>query len=144
MLAVFCGGFCGTLARYLVVTVLQAHGWPYDILFANLTGALLFACLTLLADTTDLIGPTRRLVLMTGFCGAYTTFSSLALGDVQLFERGQWLPGLLYLVVSVIGGLLAVYLGSVCGSFLGRRIKRKAIVSGPIIQEEVEQVGEKL
>ena len=98
LLAVFCGGFLGTLARALLSTTFQTHfgnGWPYDILAINLTGAFLLAFFTTLGDVTGLIGPTRRLFINVGFMGAYTTFSSLALGDVLLFSKAVWLPAII-------------------------------------------------
>ncbi len=68
---VLCGGFLGAMARYLLSGAIQAElgkGWPYDILFINLTGALLLAFVTPLADATLFIGPTRRLFLTLGKC----------------------------------------------------------------------------
>lgn len=118
ILAVLGGGFLGTLARYILSIGIQGwlgKDWPYDILFINLSGALLLALFTTLADTALLIGPTRRLLFNTGFMGAYTTFSSLALGDVLLFSKGQVVPALLYLALSLFGGLGAVLLGNRLG-----------------------------
>ncbi len=123
--AVLAGGFCGTITRYGFSALLQSwlgKGWPYDILLINLTGALLLAGITALADATFLIGPTRRLLLNVGFLGAYTTFSTLALGDVQLFTGSKWLPALLYLILSLTGGIGAVILGD----WLGNQIVKRA------------------
>ena len=92
LLAVFCGGFFGTIVRYLLSILIQTYfgkNWPYDILIINVTGAFVLACITTLADASVLIGPTRRLIINVGFLGAYTTFSSLALGDVLLFANGR-------------------------------------------------------
>jgi fluoride exporter len=121
LLAVMAGGFLGAIARYLLSLFVQSHlgkAWPYDILLINITGALALAFVTTLADATFLIGPTRRLFINVGFLGAYTTFSSLALGDILLFVGGKWLPALLYLFLSLIGGVLAVFLGD----WLGQRV----------------------
>lgn len=121
VLAVLCGGFVGTVTRYLLSLAIQnwlGKAWPYDILTINLTGALIFAVVTILADALFLVGPTRRLLITTGFLGAYTTFSSLALGDVLLFSKGAVLPALLYLLVSIGGGLAAV----LAGAWLGQSI----------------------
>src|SRR5713226_3546632 len=99
LLAVLVGGFCGTITRSLLSTTLQSHfgnRWPYDILLINLTGAFLLAFFTTLADATILIGPTRRLFINVGFLGAYTTFSTLALGDVQLISYSREMYALLY------------------------------------------------
>jgi CrcB protein len=130
LIAVLCGGFLGAVARYLLSDAIQAElgkGWPYDILLINLTGALILAFVTPLADATLLIGPTRRLFLTVGFLGAYTTFSSLELGDVLLFTVDRWIAALLYMVISVIGGVLAVLLGD----FLGQWCISKARLSTP-------------
>ena len=127
ILAVFCGGFLGTLARYFLSMTIQGwfgKGWPYDILLINLSGALLLAFITTLADATFLVGPTRRLLINTGFMGAYTTFSSLALGDILLFSKWQIVPALLYLVSSLLGGICAVLLGDWLGQSLLKHFRR--------------------
>ena len=127
LMAVLCGGFLGTVARYLLSGAIQAElgkGWPYDILFINLTGAFLLAFVTPLADATLLIGPTRRLFLTVGFLGAYTTFSSLELGDVLFFTVDRWISAILYMVISVIGGGLIVLLGNWLGQWCIRKTSR--------------------
>lgn len=123
--AVLAGGFCGTLTRYGLSTFVQGwlgKSWPYDILLINLSGALLLAAITALADATFLIGPTHRLFLNIGLLGAYTTFSSLALGDVQLLTSGRLFLALLYLVLSFNGGIGAVILGD----WLGNQVVKRA------------------
>ena len=128
LLAVFSGGFFGTIVRYLLSLLIQAHlgkGWPYDILSINITGAFVLAFITTLADASILIGPTRRLVINVGFLGAYTTFSSLALGDVLLFANGRWLLALLYMFLSIVGGVVAVLVGDVLGQWCIRRVKKR-------------------
>lgn len=124
LLAVFCGGFLGTLTRYLLSVLIQAYlgkEWPYDILFINVSGAFLIALITTLAEATFLIGPTRRLCINVGFLGAYTTFSTLALGDVSLFAHGLWFPALLYMATGLLGGVFAVILGDALGQYIVRR-----------------------
>ncbi len=129
ILAVLGGGFVGTLLRYGLSTLLQnwaGKGWPYDILLINLTGACLLAVVTTLADAAFLIGPTRRLFLTTGLLGAYTTFSSLALGDVLLFAKGAWLPALGYLILSLLGGMSAVLVGDWLGQRLVASLRQRS------------------
>ncbi|RAQ97831.1 fluoride efflux transporter CrcB [Thermogemmatispora tikiterensis] len=116
--AVMLGGFCGTLARAWLSPLLQAwfgKSWPYDILLINLSGALALALATVLAEATFLIGPTRRLLITVGFLGAYTTFSSLALGDILLLSAGRWLAAVFYLLLSLGGGIVAIWLGTWLG-----------------------------
>lgn len=130
--AVLIGGFCGTITRYLLSVLIQnwlGKALPYDVLLINITGALTLAFVTTLADTTFLIGPTRRLFINVGFLGAYTTFSSLALGDVQLIFHSQEIYALLYFLLSLFGGVLAIMLGDwlgqkVINSFKHSRLSR--------------------
>jgi fluoride exporter len=127
LLAVLCGGFCGTITRYLLSGLIQGYlgkGWPYDILLINLTGAFILSCVTTLAETTLLVGPTRRLFINVGFLGAYTTFSSLALGDVLLAANDNPLTALIYLVLSITGGVLAVLLGDAFAQWCVKRAAR--------------------
>ncbi len=137
ILAVLCGGFLGTLARYALSMGIQGwlgKGWPYDILLINLSGALLLALFTTLADAALLVGPTRRLLLNTGCMGAYTTFSSLALGDILLFSKGQFVPALLYLTLSLCGGLGAVLLGNWLGQMCIAAFRRTTITPQMALQ----------
>ena len=127
--AVLAGGFLGTIARALLSPFLQANlgkDWPYDILLINLTGAFLLACLTTPADAAILLGPTRRLFITVGFLGAYTTFSSLMLGDLLLCFAGKSLLALLYLLASIAGGLLATMLGNLLGHLVISNIQQVA------------------
>lgn len=128
-LVVLLGGFFGTIARYLLSLFIQGYlgkNWPYDILTINVTGAFLLAFVTTFADAALLIGPTRRLLINVGFLGAYTTFSTFALGDVLLLANGSVLPAFLYLALSLAGGMLAVLLGDVLGQWLIRRLQPHA------------------
>lgn len=129
-IAVLCGGFLGTITRYLLGMLVQGYlgkGWPYDILLINVTGAFVLSFVTALADATFLIGPTRRLFINVGFLGAYTTFSSLALGDVLLFTGGKWLLAVLYLACSLVGGVLAVVLGDWLGQMVVTRARKPRV-----------------
>ena len=129
ILAIFLGGFFGTIARYLLSQLIQSYlgkGWPYDILLINLTGAYFLALFTTLADAAMFINPTRRLFLNVGFLGAYTTFSSLALGDALLLGKAQWLAASAYLALSIPGGVIMALLGDLAGRWLIKHGRRAA------------------
>jgi CrcB protein len=131
-LAVLGGGFLGAVTRYLLSAILQAvwgTTWPADILVINLSGAFVLALVTMVADTTTLIGPTRRLFISVGVLGAYTTFSSLALGDVLLLGQEHWLAASLYLVLSVPGGILMALLGDSTGRWLVQKRRHAVVLS---------------
>lgn len=67
----------------------------------------------------------HRLVGVVGFLGAYTTFSGLARGSVQLFDSGRLLSGVLYPLASVAIGLISVSAGDRAGALLLRRRRRQ-------------------
>jgi CrcB protein len=119
---ILAGGIMGTLARVAVsLTMGQAldHGFPWDIALINVSGALLIG---LLAGWRDPASRAHELIWLAGavgFLGAYTTFSSFALGTVTLTASGHTLLALLYLGGSAALGLVAVELGL----WLGRRAR---------------------
>lgn len=114
------GGFCGAITRYalsapllrIVSKLPDAHAaFPYDILFINLSGALLLGFLFGLFEHGAPVSPDVRLTLGTGFLGAYTTFSSYMVGSVQLLAHGQLLAGMVYVLGSMMGGIFLAYTG---------------------------------
>lgn len=115
ILLVGAGGCIGSMARYITVISLDKKlnsFFPFGTITVNLIGSFLLGVLfTMLLKKAGLNSPEWRLFLGTGFCGGFTTFSAFAAENISLFE--QKLPGtaLLYISVSVIGGLLAVWLG---------------------------------
>ena len=108
------GGVAGTLARVFVsLTIGRAldHGFPWDIALINISGAFLIGLLAGWRDPASRAHELLWLAGAVGFLGAYTTFSSFALGIVTLSVSGKTLLGLLYLSGSVGAGLLAVEFG---------------------------------
>src|SRR5579859_2706915 len=103
------GGIVGTLARYGVaswVPGIAGAGFPYGTLAINLSACLLIGLFDGLAQARGALGPDARLFLMTGFCGAYSTFSTLILESASLAADGETLRA------------LANYLGSGAAGFL--------------------------
>ena len=114
LLSLVVGGVAGTLARFaLVGAVSRMFGsdFPYGTLVVNLTGCFLIGFLATLADEKFLIGPTASLLLVVGFCGAFTTFSSFILETIQLMRSGSILYAFLNIMVSVSAGFLFFYFG---------------------------------
>lgn len=116
--AVAAGGFLGACARYGIKQIgIQAGGVPVEILLINLAGAF---CLAFFLEVTlDRLEVSRavRLGVSTGFLGAFTTFSTLC-QEAEGLYRWSGAAGTLYLTVSVLGGLLAAWLGLI----LARRL----------------------
>ena len=116
------GFLLGGYARYfLAARVYQGLGtaFPYGTLAVNLSGCLAIGFLDALAESRSLLGPEARLLLMTGFCGAYTTFSTLILETSNLLGDGQMLRALLNYFGSGLGGLLLFRLGALLGRMGG-------------------------
>jgi CrcB protein len=86
----------------------SAH-FPWATLTVNVVGALLIGILAvvLMADVNSY----RRPFLITGFLGGFTTFSALALEAADLIDQNMWSTALLYLVLTVGAGLVAVQVG---------------------------------
>ena len=114
ILLVAVGGAVGSVARHLVGVAslrLFGSGFPYGTLIVNLVGAFVMGVfIEILArrfgGSTDL-----RLLIATGVLGGFTTFSSFALDTAVLFERGELVSSFVYVAVTLILGLAALFLG---------------------------------
>lgn len=108
------GGVAGTFARYLLagfVYTLFGTGFPYGTLAVNLIGCFLIGFLASLAEEKFLLGPTARLLLMAGFCGAFTTFSTFMLETANLMKDGETARAFLNVLASVVAGFFIFRLG---------------------------------
>lgn len=113
LVAIAAGGALGTLARYGVDRSLVAppFGFPWATFTVNMTGALLLGLIvTLVAERWP---PTRfvRPFAAIGFCGGYTTFSTLVVEAALLTQHGRVGPAVVYVVASVVVGLASAVLG---------------------------------
>lgn len=115
VLVVISGGVFGALARYGLSTVLPSPGsWPLPTLIINLAGAfLLGALLEALVRRGPDAGRLRmiRLLAGTGFMGALTTYSTMALETNTLFGAGRTTDAVAYVAATVIGGAVATVTG---------------------------------
>jgi len=112
------GASLGTVLRFLVKDI---HIWnnsanfPTDTFFINLTGSFLLALFLTLSLEVLTIGPNTRLAVSTGVLGAFTTFSAFCKEAVLLIQGGQPMTAMVYVVLSVLGGLALAYLGCMLG-----------------------------
>jgi len=116
------GGATGAAARFAVAQWMGARwGWtfPWGTCAVNVTGSLAIGLvMTLLfARGAD---PAYRLLLVTGFLGGYTTFSAFSFEAISLLESRRWDAAALYVIGSVVLGLLATSLGLGLGRLLAR------------------------
>ena len=117
------GGFLGANVRYLLGNVIAARlgdDFPYGTLLVNVTGSLAIGALLVLLTERLAVDPAWRLLLVVGFLGGYTTFSSYTFEALALAEAGHWLRATWYVVASNAVGLAAAYAGMVVARAIGR------------------------
>jgi CrcB protein len=117
--AIALGGAVGTVSRYAVSQwFAREHGaFPVGTFLINVVGSFLIAFVARVLTTPD-SNPVLRAALTIGFCGGFTTFSTFSAEFVTLVQEGRSLRAVLYAVLSVISGVLAV----VAGLALGDRV----------------------
>lgn len=94
ILVISLGAVAGANARYFVsrfAARLLGPVFPYGTLIINLLGSLLVGFFLIWTSERVLVDPRWRLLVVVGFCGAFTTFSSYAFETMAYFEQGQWL-----------------------------------------------------
>ena len=113
-LFVGCGGFVGAMARYgvtLAVARVWTRDFPLATLLINVSGSFILGLLATWAAGRTGLDPAWRLLLATGFVGAYTTFSTFEYETQRLAETGAAGWALVNVLTSVAAGFLAVRLG---------------------------------
>jgi fluoride exporter len=120
LVAIFVGGAVGTVARYLLDAhhpIAQGH-FPWVTLVINLSGSLAIGLLVPLTEHVALRAPLARPLLVVGFLGGWTTYSTLAVEATLLAKNGDAGSFAAYLAATVLGGLTLV----AAGNALGRRL----------------------
>ena len=114
MLIAGLGGFMGTCLRYLtgrLCHLWQLGGFPLGTFVVNIVGSFIIGALLGLAERNNFITPTMNVLLVTGFCGGFTTFSSFADDIFLLMQQRNWTIFAIYTSLSIILGVFFVWIG---------------------------------
>ncbi len=118
LLFIAIGGALGAVSRYLVsngVHSLLGRGFPYGTLSVNVLGSLLMGFFyILLLERIDL-GVHWRPLLLIGFFGAFTTFSTFSIETLNLVENGELFRAILNILLSLSVSLMACWAGVILG-----------------------------
>ncbi len=119
------GGALGALARWGVATALpHARGaWPWATVLVNVTGCLVIGALLAVLLARFPTSPWMRPFFAVGVLGGYTTYSTFAVDAVQLARAGHGGLAVGYVLVSVVGGVLAVVVGLLAGRAVVRAVE---------------------
>ncbi len=112
-IAVGAGGFIGAVCRYLIgmIPLKERCTFPIKTFMINIAGSFLIGIVAALAIKTDSLDSRTVLFLKVGICGGFTTFSSFALETADLIKDGKLYLAVVYTVLSVTLGVLAVFAG---------------------------------
>lgn len=115
------GGFLGSIARFWIGGVVYEKTgakFPYGTFVINISGSFLIGFIvTILTERTHL-SPNWRYLIPIGFIGAYTTFSTFEWETLSAIRDGQLLIAGLNVVLSVVVGFVAVWLGIISGRYV--------------------------
>ena len=112
-LLVFLGGGLGSALRYLVASAMNQYSkvLPFGTFTVNIIGCLLIGMILGYAQKENTLTSNQILLLATGFCGGFTTFSAFANENLELIKNGEIFNLSLYIFGSIIVGVLAVFIG---------------------------------
>lgn len=111
ILAVGAGGFLGAVLRFLIGCIPLHEGFQFPIktFFINIIGCAAIGVITVLAAKNQNLSYPAILFLKVGLCGGFTTFSTFALESANLIRAGHGGVALLYMILSFIIGVLAIF-----------------------------------
>jgi fluoride exporter len=121
LLLIALAGAAGTLTRYwLALAVQRATGsaFPWGTFIVNMLGSFAFGLVWSLAEERMVIDAETRGIILTGFMGAFTTFSTFMFDSGRLFSDGNWPLALANLAGQIVIGLLCLFAGLAVGRML--------------------------
>ena len=104
------GGAVGAVSRYAIALAVSGHQWPWATFLVNVLGSIGFGLIMVLLVRGSLHQSLQPL-LMVGFFGAFTTFSTFSWELFQFIERNAWLDAVSYSLASVVSCVLGITVG---------------------------------
>ena len=119
-LLIFLGGGLGSVLRYWMSLKLNnfENAIPYGTLLANVLGSLIIGIIFGYSAKSGLLNENHSLLLATGFCGGFTTFSTFAYENHIYLKGGDYFGFLPYMIVTFILAISAVFLGMYVSKFI--------------------------
>jgi len=108
------GGATGCIFRYLTSIIISRQFstiFPLATFTVNILGCLIIGILLGMFERQQLVNQDLKFLLITGFCGGYTTFSTFSSENLTLLHGGNYTTAFTYILTSVLTGLLAVWGG---------------------------------
>ena len=121
VLTISIGAIAGANARYLISRLagkMLGLVFPYGTLIINITGSMIVGFFMIWATERAVVDPRWRLLVVIGFCGSFTTFSSFAFETMAYFEQGQWH----LMVANILSNNLFCLAGALAGMALARGV----------------------
>lgn len=111
---IFLGGGLGSCLRYIISKQLNTPNshLPYGTFTVNMLGSLIIGIITGLALKHESLSPQHTLLIATGFCGGFTTFSTFSLENQILIQNGEFLKLAIYISLSILTGIAMIFLGA--------------------------------
>ncbi len=120
-LLVFIGGGFGSITRFLTAKLLGVltPSFPFATLTANFLSCLILGFTVAFGLTKTTFSPEVKLLIITGFCGGFSTFSSFTYETVELFKSGQILLALCNVLLNIALSIIGLYLGFLLSKQIG-------------------------
>lgn len=116
LLLVGFGGGIGSIFRFLISVLMNKYNhtvFPWATFIVNILGCLIIGLLIGYFDRQLISNPNLKFLFITGFCGGFTTFSTFSAENIGLFNSGHSFLAVLYITLSIVFGIAAIWLGLV-------------------------------
>jgi fluoride exporter len=105
------GGAAGSMLRYGCNIAIAAKNFPLSTVIVNIVGSFVIGLILALSIKSEGFSQNWKLLLSTGVCGGFTTFSAFSADSLVLLQQGKYNAAAIYILISVLLSIAAVWLG---------------------------------